>query len=242
MTVIQNKDLIKAAFIEETEIGNKLIKLIITEKVSSKSNTTLDLLFLNEYNVNIINSQCFLSSPFSNIILPDSVEILEDESFASSKITNIILPSNITYIGKNCFRECIRLKKVIFKPGKCKMYFIKYKGFEKLLIKYYEYIDYGIIKNKLYLGESIFKDCYNLTDIKLADNKFSYLSDRMFLGCNKLRNITLPDKDICYIGDECFSGCNNLKNINLPKNLKMMGKDCFEYCYKLKDIKFKNKI
>jgi hypothetical protein len=95
-------------------------------------------------------------------------------------------------------------------------------------------IPYGIIS----LGQSCFRNCYNLDLITISDSVMSF-GPHCFSGCENLMTITLP-KYITILDDYCFANCINLTSIIIPKNVTILSKYCFQNCKKLKSITFTN--
>lgn len=110
------------------------------------------------------------------------------------------------------------------------------------------------------LGECLFEDCENLTDVKFGENiedignycfcncgletitipnKVSKIRSSAFSYCSKLRSVNLP-KNLSEIEDSAFCGCKNLENIDLSSadKLSEIGIRSFLGCSKLKDVSF----
>lgn len=78
------------------------------------------------------------------------------------------------------------------------------------------------------LGEYIFWDCQNLTEVSLPKS-LTALKKECFKSCPKLKEITLPDK-ITLIDENAFDHCSTLETVTFPKNLKDIKAQAFYYC------------
>lgn len=58
------------------------------------------------------------------------------------------------------------------------------------------------------IGESAFRSCYFLENVKLPNSLLS-IGDSAFYSCNNLKSVVIPDS-VTTIGNFAFSGCNNL--------------------------------
>lgn len=126
----------------------------------------------------------------------------------------------------------------------------------------------NIISLIFYAGEGsfydgLFKDCYNLEEVKIYANIES-ISMRLFERCSKLKNVYLPNS-VTKIGLCAFEGCSSLEKIiipekaldlrngifsrceslvevTLPNDLTEIPEYMFEECYKLQKINVPNKL
>ena len=100
------------------------------------------------------------------------------------------------------------------------------------------------------IGESAFKGCINLKEIKLPDS-LKIIKDSAFETCSSLELIEIPSSVISmgsrafaqcsmaktiivgsglsYIADEAFYGCNSLKNILIPSSVTKIGESVLNY-------------
>lgn len=78
------------------------------------------------------------------------------------------------------------------------------------------------------LGEYIFWDCSNLTEVKLS-NSLTTLRKECFKHCTALKSITLPD-NISMIDESAFEECNALETVTFPKSLKEVSTKAFYNC------------
>lgn len=78
------------------------------------------------------------------------------------------------------------------------------------------------------LGEYIFWDCQNLTEVSLPKS-LTALKKECFKSCPKLKEITLPD-NITLIDESAFEECKALETVTFPKNLKEIKAKAFHTC------------
>ena len=75
------------------------------------------------------------------------------------------------------------------------------------------------------IGERAFKDCNNLTEVKIGAN-VDTIHEYAFQNCTSLPSINIPST-VDIINDNAFEGCFNLNNITLPTSVKL-GKYVFK--------------
>lgn len=68
------------------------------------------------------------------------------------------------------------------------------------------------------IGEKAFKECDDLTDIKISGN-VARIGKEAFSQCSELRSISIP-ASVQYIDDAAFIWCGNLSSITI------LNKDC----------------
>lgn len=80
-----------------------------------------------------------------------------------------------------------------------------------------------------------FKDCINLTSIKIPSSLFT-IEEAAFENCTKLRTFVVP-KYVKVIGGYSFAGCSSLTSVVLPLSLEAIDLYAFKDCINLKLIK-----
>ena len=91
------------------------------------------------------------------------------------------------------------------------------------------------------IGDSLFSDCGNLTDITLPANikSFGY---RAFASCTRLTKIDFPSK-LTFIGEAAFSACSSLTAIDLSKTgVTTISDYAFSSCTKLSKVTLVDKV
>ena len=164
------------------------------------------------------------------IIIPSYITEIEDGSFDGcinlEEIT--FLPdSQLKSIGKNAFRDCKKLRKIIF-PEKVETIGISaFRGCESL--------EKVIFRNKMYhIGNDAFRGCIKLKSIDIPEGvkKIS-----CFRGCSSLEFIKIPNS-VEEIGDYTFDSCTNLDittgSISQQNNIRRIGNFAFNRCSNLK--------
>ena len=161
------------------------------------------------------------------ITLPASLTHIGDSAFRGCKnLTAITLPASLTHIGEGAFvRSGIR--SVVnhsphfkFQDG-C---LIDVQG-KRLIAFLSDDEEVALPAGLLYVGDSAFSGCENLTAITLPDS-FTHIVDSAFQNCKNLTAITLPD-GLTHIGERAFWGCDNLTAITLPAGLTHIGDGAF---------------
>lgn len=173
--------------------------------------------------IKFINNGAFYKYRGTKLSLPDSIEFIGARAFYKSNISNLVLPPNIRYIGSRCF-EASSISKVLFEnPSKHisrrKFYQQEYNTFVTLIGRYYNVINYSIIKHSLLLGAGVFFNCRSLKTVVLPKSLY-YLPDDMFNGCSRLSNIISQNNAIKYIFENAFFNCPKKLTNSLPTLFK----------------------
>lgn len=69
----------------------------------------------------------------------------------------------------------------------------------------------------------------------------TYVGDMVFIDCDNLTEINLPDT-LEVLGGHCFAYCNALEKVSLPDSVKRLDGDTFECCVSLKDVKLSESL
>lgn len=145
------------------------------------------------------------------------------------------IKSSLTYLGKECFKNCGRLEKIEVFTHLC-----HYRAFENCsLLKELS----GVI---LFISDEAFKNCINLKDVTIG---VEYIGDRAFMNCSNLVNVKLCEvyyrasatrrsgENFVWLGESSFEGCSNLTTIDLTNsNVSIISKRTFANCKNLKTI------
>lgn len=119
----------------------------------------------------------------------------------------------------------------------------------------------NILYNVVCIGNSAFKECYNISSIDIPSSVTSIEEDAFYY-CTSLTSVTIPNSVISigrsafaycsglcevFIGDNvetvgayAFYVCSNLKTINIPSSVLSFGERAFGYCYALQTIDIPN--
>ena len=153
-----------------------------------------------------------------SIMIPDGVECIEEGAFS-----NCFHLSNITVNENNLNYKSID-GNLYSKDGKILIQYTRYKQEETFIIP----------KNVIRIGNSAFKNCYNLKKIKIPDNVLS-IGQNAFEWCYGLESIEIPNS-VTSIENFAFKNCEELREIEIPKNVTYIGYGAFSDCYYLTDI------
>lgn len=112
----------------------------------------------------------------------------------------------------------------------------------KWLNKNVEYIDMEAdarLKQVKHIGESAFRDCGNLKNIKLP-NSLLRIETSAFQNCNNLSAINFPPQ-LESLGEAAFY-LTGLKSVRVTQPIKEVGTRCFELCVGLKEVSFSKSV
>lgn len=137
-------------------------------------------------------------------------------------LSEISIPGTVFYIGGSSFIGCVNLKRVSFTTetnnhkltcGICKRAIESGNICESCsernnIDSIVEKLNLSYKSNNLYIKESSFMMCENLTEITLPDN-LVYLGDYAFQECKSLNKIYLRET-LTYVGYRVFKDCENL--------------------------------
>ena len=89
-------------------------------------------------------------------------------------------------------------------------------------------------KPVIFIGESAFSGCTNLTSINIPDSVTS-ISDSAFQECYSLTSVAIPNS-VTFIGYGVFFGCFNLTSVAIPDNVTSISDSAFAGCSSLTSI------
>lgn len=99
---------------------------------------------------------------------------------------------------------------------------------------------YTIPKSVVFIGESAFKECTNLTSIVIPESVVT-IGKFAFKSCYNLTEVNLPDS-IININDGAFLRCTSITSFNIPNSVQNIGKAAFNCCNSMNLIKIGNGI
>ena len=124
--------------------------------------------------------------------------------------TELVIPQKVTAIGDNVFENNTAVQKVTFASG----------------------------TNCVKIGNSAFKGCTALTEVKLPAS-LKYIGSDSFNGCTALHTVCgIPNgggnafgENLVSIGESAFNSCNSLRDIiNIPSGVSTVRGFCFYNC------------
>lgn len=142
----------------------------------------------------------YLDSREGGYVVPDTVTEIKAGTFKQKDgLTKVTIHNGVTYIGDQAFYNAKNLAEVIMQEGGDAV---------------------------LNLGDSVFENCYALTNAKLS-TRIRTIGSKLFKGCRIMTVAEIPE-GVTELGDEAFSGYNEysynaFETIKLPSTLEKMG-------------------
>lgn len=184
--------------------------------------------------------------------------------FGCANLTNLIIPDSVTEVGGYAFCSCSKLSSVMIGKNLAIIGTMALAYCESLISitvvtanKYYCSDSYGVLYNKnqteLFqypignkrtsyvipscveiIGNFAFRDCYNLTRIKISEN-VTAIGRGSFNNCDGLKKIIIPD-GVTSIDNGAFNNCDSLETITIGSGLVTIGFEVFSSCKSLTSI------
>jgi hypothetical protein len=83
------------------------------------------------------------------------------------------------------------------------------------------------------IGNSAFKDCYELTSVTIPDTVTSIGYEAFY--CCSLTSVTIPDS-VTNIESCAFTGCGGLTSVTIPNSVTNIGSSAFSHCHGLTNV------
>ena len=109
-----------------------------------------------------IMQNAFKGCSIDNVILPSTLKRIGTKAFANSQLRGIEMPEGLSYLGRECFKSCIKLS------------YAKVPG------------SIGILPN------GTFAECMTLKEVLLSDSGLIIIEDKCFADCLSLETIVIP--------------------------------------------------
>lgn len=201
-----------------------------------------------EYGIDVFAIEDIKTNDYYYTLVNNSkVYVLEclNKRIAKLDLTAMFPEKEVVSIGKEAFKGCTKL--IDIKIPKTVKYvglasFADAKGVKKINVPSYalpsipkEKCEEAEINSGTEIGADAFKNCLNLTSVKITSDALTKLGNDAFSGCKMLTVIQIPEKTI-EIGSNCFRGCSNLKTISLPARIREIKEAAFRDCISLKEV------
>ena len=155
----------------------------------------------------------------THVYMPDTLVNLLWFTFEGCKnLEQVHLPAQLTYLPNNLFKDCVNLRHVDMPQALAEIGYGSFEGcaalesidlpesvqavsgraFAGTAISEMDLSRVGVLQ-----GGAIFRDCKNLTNVKLAENQYNFdaLYSDIFEGCDKLTGIEIVP-DLCTVTAE----------------------------------------
>lgn len=204
----------------------------------------------NAFNLDIttIGNEAFFGCLLSNgVWFNYALKTIGSYAFAHTAIPSIELHNTVTSIGAGAFSNCQSLisATVPFLGQNANDqshgydYMFEYSSTVRYLTltnqptvvrTHFTNIPYAlrsvILENTVTIGESAFKDCYNITDVTFG-NALTTIGKNAFEYCTSLSFITIPE-NVKEIPEGAFMYCSSLSNVNFSSmKVTKIGKNAF---------------
>ena len=145
----------------------------------------------------------------------------------------VVIPAGVTGIGNEAFRDCPKLKRVVFSDGVASIGNEAFAGCRALT-------EAALPKGLKSIGRRAFFDCSELTRAVIPEG-VSVIREGTFSDCSNLTDVVLPDT-LKSIGYMAFRFCRSLKEVVLPEGLALIGGIAFYDCRNLASINLPRSI
>ena len=120
--------------------------------------------------VETIGSYSFYSTALTSLVIPESVTTIEEDAFESSALTSLVIPEKVTTIGDGAFMRSA-LTSIVIPSSVTSIGYAAFALSGALTTVTFERTEAPTI------GEGIFVQCNNLTDILVPANATGYTGD-----------------------------------------------------------------
>lgn len=200
------------------------------------------------YDSNLTTILKYPTGKISEYVFPKTVTTIGNCAFeAASGLTGIEIPSRFSSLGKNMFKDCSGLKKVVLPEETTEIpegAFIN-TGFTELVIP----------DTVTTIGENAFANCKNIKTLKMSKNIESvhsnafkdalieeyYISNEVVTR-NSVLGVVASDihfeEGVKVIKDGAFSSNKHIKTLYFADSIEEIGEQAFQYCDNLTSVNF----
>ncbi len=167
-----------------------------------------------------------------NSVIPDDGSVTKIGDYAFSGCTGLIsvtIPDSVTSIGYSAFSGCTGFTNITLPDSVTSIGRSAFDG-----TGYYNN-SANWENNVLYIGNHLIKAEYTLSGSYAIKEGTLYMADSAFWDCTELTGVTIPDS-VTIISEEAFSGCSRIKYIVLPVSINEINSHAFDRCSSLSDI------
>ncbi|MBQ3161504.1 MAG: leucine-rich repeat protein [Oscillospiraceae bacterium] len=163
------------------------------------------------------------------VVIPDGYSVVGGVFKGNKDITSVTFGKDAVSVGKEAFKDCNNLKKVVFNGIAC----VDESAFQDCT-----YLKTVEFKNGFYkgIGPYAFYRCQSLekVTIKQTTTEKFVISGNAFASCFSLKSINIPSECTDIYGC-AFLNCFSLEKVTIPSTTKIHDDDnnscAFGYCY-----------
>ena len=191
-------------------------------------------------NVTKIGEYAFSATPFSSVVISDTVKVIGSNAFMRcKKLVSVTIPAGIKKIEERAFYDCTSLVEISFKGTVEQWNAVKkqenwYRGISADCVDCKDgtvelphfIIDNGVLVK--YLGAA--------QTLRIPEG-ITAIGDYALCRCHSFFDVVIPE-GVTSIGDYAFSINLRLSYVELPRSLKKIGTRAFQNCRRLDFISY----
>ena len=167
-------------------------------------------------------------SDFTEVVIEPGVTYIGREAFyCCKKLKTVTIAETVTGIGTWAFAYCEKLPSIVVPDSVTDLGYAIFDHCKALtLARLPEQVDS--------MSTSLFSNCENLTKVNIPRNATA-VQEYMFQNCKSLTDIRIPDS-VTKIGQYAFQNCETFLDMELPAHLTEIGQFAFDGCCNLRYI------